>query len=109
MGYDFEMLERGNGKVSFIHGKLTLNRQEGAETIYMTLIYMPSVADYRVLLTLLERIFNDIPKGSKHITMGDFNIDMFDENVVSDAYNDLLESYNYFVANDNITRSRIVH
>lgn len=65
---------------------------------------MPKVSDYLELLSLLERLFCLIPRGSRHILMGDFNIDALGVSSVSDAYRDLLCSYAYFVANDKVTR-----
>lgn len=98
---DFELLEKDNGAVSFIHGSIPL---PGNDKFYVTLIYMPKVSDYPVLENTLEQIFNKIPRGKRHLLMGDFNIDISKSHSVSVAYRDLLNSYGYNITNDKVTR-----
>lgn len=98
---DFNLLEKNNGSVSYIHGSIPLT---GNDKFFVTLIYMPKVSDYPVLEKLLEELFNKIPRGKRHLILGDFNIDVSKEQGVSVTYLDLLSSYGYSVTNNNVTR-----
>lgn len=100
----FELIDKGNGVVSFIHGRISIMNDSSGDELYITLVYMPRVADYQSLLGLLETLFTRIPKGKRHIVMGDFNVDVSVSGTISLAYLDLLTSYGYTVTNDKVTR-----
>lgn len=99
----FEVIERCNGEVSYIHGKL-VSHVNNHEVLYVTLVYMPRLADYRSLFEFLEKIFTSVPNGKKHILMGDFNINVRCGGSIADSYLGLLRSYGYNMANDRVTR-----
>ena len=92
-GLSFELIDKGNGPVSFIHARLKLVGSECDEDVYFTLIYMPRLDHYSELFNFLERILNEIPRGKRHIIMGDFNIDVLKDDSISLAYYYLLLSY----------------
>lgn len=99
-GVRFEVIEKSNGPVSFIHARVFAGDTE----FYVTLVYMPRLADYPLLLTLLERLFSGVPGRRKHVLIGDFNIDLASRTVVSASYSELLRSFGYMVSNDRVTR-----
>lgn len=102
----FETISKSNGDVSFIHGAATLTNNGVEERVYVTHVYMPRVSDYENLLRILEVLFISVPRGMRHILMGDFNIDVTKSHKESLAYLDLLTSYGYSVTNEKITRPR---
>lgn len=101
---NYELIERDNGCVSYIHVRTKLNCGAGDEDIYLTIIYMPAVGDYLKLLEILEQIFIKIPKGFRHVIMGDLNIDIGKDNLITRLYIDLLHSYGYEISNNRTTR-----
>lgn len=100
----FETIKKSNGSVSFIHGSMTHINDGTEEMIYVTLFYMPREADYEELISILEDLFISIPRGMRHILIGDFNIDISRSSKASLAYIDILTSFGYMVTNDKITR-----
>lgn len=102
-GVDCEVIEKSNGNVSYIHAKLRL---ASGERLYVTVFYMPRIADYPDLLEILERLIQSIPHGCKHMIMGDFNINVGAIDGVSQAYLDLLATFGYAVTNDKVTFPR---
>lgn len=103
-GFNFEVIKSDNGAVTYIHGRLLSTDKANSDEMYITLIYMPRLADFRELFSLLEQLFSSIPQRRRHMLIGDSNIDISGDGYVAKLYLDLLESFGYCVANDRVTR-----
>lgn len=99
--FDFEVLQKSNGPVSFIHLRLKLGSQR--KDLFITYIYMPKYSDYPLLFSFLETICQNL-NTKKHLILGDFNIDLNSTTNASDQYKQLLYSLGYEVTNTSVTR-----
>lgn len=102
-GVSYELLERGNGRVSYIHLRLDGIMGENGP-LYFTEIYMPRFSDYDELFEVLTSLMESVG-GAAHLIQGDFNIDVFKTTTVTTNYELLLESYGYIRRNSSfVTR-----
>lgn len=97
----FTVIEKDNGPVSFIQVELTSVRIRSK--LFVTSMYMPKLADFSVLLDKLEHLFLNT-EGKNHLLLGDLNLDVSLNGSLQRKYLSLLNSYDYTVANNQITR-----
>lgn len=100
-GVEFEVLEKNNGNVSYIHMSIRGMRQE--KPLYATFVYMPNILHYDQLLQLLEDLSLKT-LDMKHVLIGDFNIDSNKNPSTFKLYFQQLLSYEYSIKNTKITR-----
>lgn len=97
---NYEVIAKSNGDISFVHIKLS---DESEKELYLTICYMPQLANHSKLFDVLEGLFTAVG-GQKHLLLGDFNIDLMRQEPVQRNYKNLLESYGYAISNTNATR-----
>lgn len=100
-GLQFEVLDKNNGPVSYIH--VLLKGNSNLEDTVCTVFYMPKLSDYLQLFDVLEGILG-LRSYGRHVIMGDFNIDTLKESSVTLQYKRLLESFGFSISNNFITR-----
>lgn len=101
-GINYRVLARDSGEVSYLHLEI-LGKSSGERGIFLTVIYMPKFLDNGKLMETLD-VLCEQGGGKEHFIVGDFNIDLFSQSSVTLSYLNLLESYDFQVTNDLITR-----
>lgn len=100
-GTRYEVLEKSNGPVSFLHLKIL--GKGNTDSLFLTAIYMPSLSDHPILMETLEKLFLGVGT-AKHLIIGDFNIDTLKNLATQLTYSNLLESHGYTISNAYQTR-----
>lgn len=96
-----ELLGNSNDEVSYIHFKVcNVNEHDGY--VFVTALYMPSSLNFPKLDERLSQILSSV--SGNHILMGDFNVNVFQSNLMSRTYVNTLESFGYSIRNTFPTR-----
>lgn len=98
---EVDLLKSNNGAVPYIHLRISSPRLK--EKLLFTSVYMPKIEDNALLMDILETLLTEAGN-KKHIIVGDTNLNMADDGLTQRIYWDLLESFNYNLTNDKVTR-----
>lgn len=101
-GFKLDVIEDDAGPLSYIQFKF-YPENSPSEFVIGTACYLPKRSDYYLVEDQLCNIL-DKWKNSRHILLGDFNINVKEDSAVSRSYINMLESLGYRVTNTLVTR-----